>query len=50
MIYYQYEVNSSGVIVGIQSSDTPFNERSILLSKVLKVKVGKTKESDLVNL
>ena len=50
MIYYQYKANSSGVIVGIQSSDTTFNERSILLSQVLKVKVGKTKESDLVNL
>lgn len=50
MIYYQYEINEQGVIVGIQSSDLPFTERSVLPSKVLKIKIGKTKESDLVNL
>lgn len=50
MIYYQYEINEQGVIIGIQSSNLPFTERSVSALKVLKIKVGKTKESDLVNL
>ena len=47
MIYYQYELNELGVIIAIHSSNTPFNERSITIENIKKIKLGRTTETQL---
>lgn len=47
MLYYQYVLNEEGFIVKINSSNEPFVEKLISEENVKKVKLGKTKPSDL---
>lgn len=47
MLYYQYVLNQEGIIIQINSSQTPFESKSITVQQALKVKLGKTKLSDL---
>jgi len=47
MLYYQYVLNQEGIIIQINSSQTPFESNSITVQQALKVKLGKTKLSDL---
>ena len=49
MIYYQYEINEEGIIVGIQSGDEPFEERNISLEKIQTIIFGVTTEEELLS-
>jgi hypothetical protein len=50
MIYYQYEVSEQGIIIGIVTSNEPFQVRMITQALALKIKCGKTKEVDIPKL
>jgi len=50
MIYYKYETNEQGVIVGIHSSKEPFAEKSITIEQVRKIRIGRTTEQQLLEM